>query len=183
MDVFDQNPCPFTRNTTLDEHALYPLVFCVRTLLVNTPFYPRACVQMPTREHLHDRVYLFAGREGKKGVHDSANQCSGRDVAIGGWRSGVRWRGDSGRKDVPARLPLSYLRLYFSPFRRDTVFVLWRVSSRETKGEMRKCAATLNFIISECFNFSRVAHRKGRRKQEISKVIHPKYGQCTIIII
>lgn len=58
-------PDPFTHYTILNEHELYYLVFCVRTLLVNTPFYPGVCVQI--HDHLRFRVWSLAGMRERKG--------------------------------------------------------------------------------------------------------------------
>jgi len=73
-------------------------------------------------------------------------------VQSGTWPLAVgaakRW-GWFGSKGRACSSTFFYLRLYFSPFRRDTVFVLQWASSRRTKGEMRKCAETLTSL---CWN-------------------------------
>lgn len=61
---------------------------------------------MQIHDHLRVGVWSFGEDEREKGAHgDSANQCSGRDVAIGGWCSGAE--GGLDRKDVPAPPPFS----------------------------------------------------------------------------
>lgn len=102
-DVFDQNPCPFTRNTTLDEHALYPLVFCVRTLLVNTPFYPRACV-CSARVRVCVCSWVEKGRKGCTTVLTS--------VQGGTWPLAV---GGAGRDEGVIRVERTCLLLYLFP--------------------------------------------------------------------
>lgn len=112
-------PDPFIYYTILNEHALYCLVFCVRTLLVNTPFYPSVCVQI--HDHLRARVWLL--RDERKG-HTATVLTS---VQGGTWPLAVgaagRW-GWFGSKGRACFSTFFYLRLYSSPFRRDTVFVL-----------------------------------------------------------
>lgn len=149
-------------------------------ILCSYPFSEYAILSARMCADAHMNIYTFACicsriEKGRKGCTTVLTSVQG-----GTWPLAVGAAGrDEGvirvERTCLLRLPLSFLRLYFSPFRRDTVFVLRRVSSRRNKGEIRKCAATLNFIIPERFNFSRVAHRKGKRKQEISGLIHPKY--------
>lgn len=81
-----------------------------------------------------------------------------------------RWLGSKGRA---CSSTFFYLRLYFCPFRRDTVFVLQRASSRRTKGEMRKCAETLTSLFRNALisTVDRVAlGREGKETKDISKV-------------
>lgn len=77
---------------------------------------------------------------------NSTNQCSGRNVAIGGREATRERRGGLGRKDVHLHLSA----LYFFPFCRETVFVRERTSdSRRTKGKMQECAGTLTSLFRD----------------------------------
>lgn len=160
-------PDPFTHYTILNEHALYYLVFCVRTLLVNTPFYPGVCVQI--HDHPRFRVWSLAGMRERKGCTATVLTS----VQGGTWplavRAAGRWRW-FGSKGRACSSTFFYLRLYFCPFRRDTVFVLQRASSQRTKGEMRKCAETLTSLFRNAL-ISVDQKRKGKnRRGEISRV-------------
>lgn len=126
------DPCPFSHCTTFnDEHASRLLVFPVRILLVNTPF--STCVRgiviplvdVCARARARGRSPWKEIEREKEGKGDSANQCSGQNVAIGGWCSNGDYESSLGRKDVPVPPPLvgAHRQLYFSPLRRDTVFV------------------------------------------------------------
>ena len=146
--------CMYGERRVSSTRSIFPLYYPQRARIVlprirySYPFSEYAisfrcmCVDpwSPTRSH----VVVYED-ERERDAGDSANQCSGRNVAIGGWCSGEMW-GWFGSKGRACSSTFFYLRLYFSPFHRDTVFVLQRASSQRTKGEMRKCAETLTSL-------------------------------------
>jgi len=106
-------------------------------------------------------------RKRERGGDDGANQCSGQNVAIGGWCS-EKAEGGLGRKDVPAPPALAsfiFLRsaatLSLSPD---------DCSSRRTKEEMRKCAETLTSLFRNALiSVDRVAPERERDIESTSR--------------
>lgn len=164
-------PDPFTHYTILNEHALCSHVFCVRTLLVNTPFYLGVCM---CRSMI---TYAFACGDRWRGERKGRTATVLTSVQSGTWPLAVgaagrwRWFGSKGRA---CSSTFFYLRLYFSPFRRDTVFVLQRASSRRTKGEMRKCAETLTSLF---WNVLISVDRLALEREEKARAIENKWPQ------